>query len=116
MLSVARRLMIVLLLVLSACSGAPPTVDRIEIVNPTGYDLTVEVSGEEQPGWLPLSVVEPGSSATVREVIDQGERWRFRFRHFGETVGEISLDRDELESSQWRVDIPPEVGDRLAGE
>lgn len=98
---------------ITACSGAPPTVERIEIVNPTDYDVAVDVSGADSQGWLPLSIAEHGSSAIVREVVDQGERWRFRFRHFGETVGEISMSRDELEATGWLVEIPAEVGERL---
>ncbi len=97
----------------AACSGAPPTVERIEIVNPTDYDVTVDVSGPDSQGWLPLSIAEHGSSVTVREVIDQGENWSFRFRHFGETVGEVSMSRDELEATGWLVEIPAEVGERL---
>jgi hypothetical protein len=98
---------------MAACSGAPPTVERIEIVNPTDYDVAVDVSGPDRQGWLPLSVAEHRSSVTVSEVIDQGERWSFRFRHFGEAVGEISLSRDQLEANEWLVEIPAEVGERL---
>lgn len=95
-----------------ACSGAPESVERIEIVNPTGYDLRVEVSGDGRL-WLPLSLVESGSRVTVRDVIDQGERWMFRFRRFGDQVGEVSLSRTKLESAGWRLEIPAEVGERL---
>jgi hypothetical protein len=109
---IARALMVGLLI--AACSGAPQTVGRIEIVNSTEYDLAVEVSGPDQQGWLPLSIVEPRSNVTVREVIDQGERWSFRFRRFGETVGEISMSRDQLQATDWRVEVPVEVAERLA--
>jgi hypothetical protein len=98
---------------LAACSGAPQTVERIEIVNPTDYDIAVDVSGPNGRGWLPISLAEHRSSVTVREVIDQGERWSFRFRHFGQTVGEISMRRDQLETTDWLVEIPAEVGERL---
>jgi hypothetical protein len=103
----------VLMLLLAACSGAPETIERIEIINPTDYDLGVEVSGDRHL-WLPLALVDKRSSATVREVIDQGERWTFRFRYFGDSLGEVSLSRTQLESAGWRLEIPSEVGERIA--
>ena len=102
-----------LVFLLTACSGAPETVERIEIVNPTDYTVGVEVSGDRHL-WLPLSLVDKGASVSVRDVIDQGERWTFRFRHFGETIGEISLSRAQLESAGWRLEVPSEVGERLS--
>jgi hypothetical protein len=107
------RSLIVIALFVASCSGRPPTVERITIANPTGYDLDVEVTDEDRDGWLPVAIVEAGSEDVVHEVIDQGEVWIFRFRHFGDPVGELSLTRAELERNGWRVEVPPEVEERL---
>ena len=112
----ARRALILILglaVLLGACSGPLPTVDRITIANPTGYDLAVEVSGGNRETWLPLTVVGTGSEVVVEQVIDQGERWTFRFKHWDDPVGEVVLTRTELEASGWRVEVPSDIQERL---
>lgn len=102
-----------LALVLSACSGPPRTVPEIRIVNGTPYDLDVEVSDGDRQGWLPVGILEAGSTELSQDVIDQGDVWVFRFRHWGDTVGELSVTRGELERTGWRVEVPEEVSERL---
>jgi hypothetical protein len=99
--------------VLVSCSGPPPTVDRITISNPTGYDLEVQVSDANRDGWLPTGIVEAGSEQISEQVIDQGEVWIFRFLHWGESVGELELTRSELERNGWRLEVPGQVEERL---
>lgn len=106
-------LVLVMVLWVAACAGPPPRVDRITIVNPTGYDLDVDVAGPERGGWLPAAIVEAHSEDVAEEVIDQGEVWVFRFSHWGDPVGELSLTRAELEGASWRVEVPAEVEERL---
>jgi hypothetical protein len=55
----------------------------------------------------------PAPSAPVGEVIDQSEIWIFRFLYLGDPVMEVSVTRDELEGSDWRVVVPAEVEQRL---
>jgi hypothetical protein len=105
--------LVALVVVLGACSGPAPTVERITIVNPTGYDLDVEVTNRDRQGWLPVAIVEARTEDVAQEVIDQGEEWVFRFRHWGDPVGELSLTRAELERNRWRVEVPAEVEERL---
>jgi hypothetical protein len=100
-------------IVLSSCAAPPPRIDEITIVNGTDYDLDVEVTGEPRQGWLPVAIVEAGSTDVSEEVIDQGDVWVFRFRHWGDPISELSLDRGELEESGWRVEVPEAVSDRL---
>lgn len=106
------RFAVALALLMAACSG-PPRVDRITIVNPTGYDLEVDVSGRDRAAWLPVAIVEARSEDDAREVIDQGEIWVFRFLHWGDPAGELSLTGAELERGGWRVEVPAEVGRQL---
>jgi hypothetical protein len=103
----------VALLLLTACSGPAPTVDQITVANPTDYDLEIHVTGEDREGWLPMIIVEARSEDVVRGVIDQGEVWIFQFRHLGDSMGESSLSREELERSGWRLEVPKEVEERL---
>jgi hypothetical protein len=105
--------LLITLLWLAACSGPPPRVDRITIVNQTAYDLDVDVAGQERGSWLPVAIAEAGSERVTEEVIDQGEMWVFRFMHWGDPVGELSLTRAELEGAGRRVEVPGEVEERL---
>jgi hypothetical protein len=106
-------LVLVMVFWVVACAGPPPRVDRITIVNPTGYDLDVDVAGPERGGWLPVAIVEANSEDAAEEVIDQGEVWVFRFLHWGDSVGELSITRAELVGDGWRVEVPEEVEERL---
>lgn len=108
-----RCILPVLALLAGSCSGPPSAVESITIINPTAYDLDVDVTDGDRGGWLPLTVVEAMSEDVAQEVIDQGEVWIFRFRHFGEPVGEMALTRSELERNDWRVEVPAEVEERL---
>ena len=110
---VLKVIVVVALLWLAACAGPPARVDRITIVNPTGYDLDVDVAGPERDGWIPAAIVEAGSERVAEEVIDQGEVWVFRFLHWGDPAGELSVTRAELEGDGWQVEVPEEVEARL---
>lgn len=94
-------------------SGAPATIPRITFENPTKYALYIEVSPGTGTGWTDSGFVPRGATADVREVIDQGDIWLFRFESQGESGGELQLTRAELQRARWRVAIPPEVGTRL---
>lgn len=105
--------MTLLVLLLSACSGAAPAVEEVTIVNETDYDVEVEVGADEDDGWLPLARVDARSTGSAREVFDQGDVWVFRFRHWGEPVEEMSLTREELDREGWRIEVPEKVAERL---
>lgn len=108
-----QRVLVVLAVLLAACSEPPPTVERITVANPTGYDLDVQVTDEDRDGWFPVGIVGAGSERVTEQVIDQGEVWNFRFLHWGDPVGEMSLTRAELERNGWQVEVPAEVEERL---
>jgi hypothetical protein len=107
------RGLLVLAVLVAACSGPVPTVDRITLANPTDFDIAVEVSGRDREGWLPLANVGARSEHDVQQVIDQGDAWVFRFLHWGDPVGELSLTREELAQGDWRVEVPDQLQARL---
>ena len=91
----------------------PATVDRLTVVNPTPYTLTVEVAGADQGGWLPITTVAKQSRSVVREVSDQGDTWVFRVRGQGADGGTFARAHTDLAASDWTVEIPAEVTQRL---
>jgi hypothetical protein len=112
-MTVHRCGLLAMTLLASACSGAAPTIEAITVVNGTNYDLGVDVTDEDREAWLPLATVEAQAERTSEEVIDQGNTWIFRFIHWGEPIGELSLSRSELERDGWRVEVPQDVAERL---
>ena len=89
----------------AACSDAS-FVDEVTIVNDTEYSANVDVTDETRNGWLGLTAVQPASTTTVEEVIDQGEVWVFRFDYVGKYEEEVEVTRDELERNDWTVEVP----------
>jgi hypothetical protein len=112
-MTVLKRVLVTITLLVSSCSQTPPVVRAVTIVNGTGYDLTVQVSDSDRRAWLPLANVEARSERSIVEVIDQGDVWVFRFLHSGEPIGELSLGRTELERDNWSVEVPDDVAERL---
>ncbi|MDQ3646395.1 MAG: hypothetical protein M3345_05600 [Actinomycetota bacterium] len=98
-------------LLLAACDNVN-FVERVEIVNGTSYTARVDVSGEDG-GWLALATVSAGSSREVREVIDQGPTWTFRFVYAGYDPVELTIARPDLVDAGWRVEVPDELEERL---
>jgi hypothetical protein len=88
-------------------------VDEVTIVNNTAYSPNVDVTDGARDGWLGLATVGPESSSTVREVIDQGDVWIFRFDYVGMHAEELEVSRRDLERNEWRVSVPESFEDRL---
>jgi hypothetical protein len=109
-----RRAVIFLLMALPVASCTSQRyIERIEIVNPTEYDLLIDVRPDENASRLRLGVAEHGSEAVHEQVIDLGEEWIFAFHYVREEVGSLTIKRSDLESSGWRVVIPDEVAAKL---
>jgi hypothetical protein len=102
------------LLVLSACDGVS-FVDQVTIVNDTSYPATVGVRGESG-GWLALATVETDETRDVKQVIDQGESWVFRFAYGPHDPVEMEMSRQELVDANWRVAVPSEFEEELRNE
>jgi hypothetical protein len=50
----------------------------------------------------------------VRDVVDQGREWVFRFESQGFDAGKLRLRKVDLVRTGWRVVISESVGERLA--
>ena len=95
---------------------APPHyVSRVTFQNSTPYELTVETSGGDGDGWLPIGTIDRRSATQFGEIYDMGDAWEFRVWAQGAEVGRFRLTRAQLEQSGWRVQIPRKIGDVLAG-
>jgi hypothetical protein len=90
----------------------PSFVPEVTVVNPTVYEVNVEIGGDHQ-GHLDPGTIRREQTATFEEVIDQGSRWVLRFSYGGVPGGEVSISRAKLAAAGWRITVPPEVGERL---
>jgi hypothetical protein len=95
---------LLLLFASSSCSG-DPFVDEIVLSNPTAYTATVNVTDGTDGGALSLATIPAGSEVTVRDVLDQGATWSFRFAYAGHEEA-VQLSRTQLERSGWQVVVP----------
>ncbi len=98
---------------LSRLLASPPFVDRLTFVNPTEYDLHVEVTDARREGWLAVGTVRKNQTTTMEDTIDQGEVWTFRFAAQGQDGGELRISRMQLERDRWTVHIPAQIGATL---
>ncbi len=99
-----------ILCLLGACDS-PRFVARVEIANRTAYPAGVKVRGSTG-GWLNLTTVRAGATEEVREVLDQGPSWTFRFG-YSDVAVEVTVDREALADANWRVEVPEELEERL---
>ncbi len=111
------RLVLILLVlggavILNACDRVS-FVERVVLINPTNYDVTVDVRGEGERSWLPLGIMRRSAETAKENVVDVGDTWVFRFSYAGEAAGEGRISRARLESNRWRYQIPEDVGKKL---
>ncbi len=102
-----------LLLVCASLLRVPQYVAKLAVINPSVYQVNLEVADAERAGWLDLGAVESESTTTLEETIDQGKQWVFRFSYGGVQAGETTIARSELKANGWKLTIPSEVGERL---
>lgn len=94
----------------------PGHVDRLVVVNPTDYEITVAASEPGERARSPLGSVDPGEEATFERIVDQGGEWVFHFRSQGRDAGSLEISEAELEAADWQLVIPESVGEALAAE
>ena len=100
------------IMLLCGCASAS-YIPKIEIENPTEYDLLVGVRASEDASRLQLGIAKKDRALVTEQVVDLGQNWIFTFEYLGEEAGSASVKRSELESAQWKFVIPEEVGNRL---
>lgn len=105
-------LLVSILILLGACDNVS-YVERVVLVNPTEYDVLVDVRSADGKSWLGLGIAKRDSETLVQEVIDQGETWVFRFSYVGEHLGQDRISRSDLVRNRWRYEIPERVGETL---
>ena len=113
--AVALAAAAVLALAASSSTIGPAFIPRLTIVNPTVYEVEVDVDDPGRSGVVAFGAVRREKSRTVEELIDQGRRWVFRFSYGGVDAGQLVLSDGDMERAGWRVTIPPEVGHFLEG-
>ena len=97
--------------VVIAALVTPAKIERLEIENPTRFDVHVTVSGSDGSSIL-LGTVSRQDARSFQDVIDQGDDWTFAFDAQGVSGGAMTVSRSELLESGWTLRIP----DRVAGE
>ncbi len=101
------------LVVVSRLVPNPAKVDRVTVRNATEYDLDVDATGGAHDGWTPVGIALARSDTEMKDVIDQGATWIFRFTGQGQDGGEVRVTRRELAANGWTLDVPASVGDRI---
>jgi hypothetical protein len=94
--------------------ATPSFVDRITIANDTKYGVDVAVRFGDDSSRMLLGRALPQQESTREEVFDGGDRWTFEFTRGGVEAGHVTMTRDQLARSHWRVAVPASVSQRLA--
>lgn len=104
---------VVLAIAAAGLARGPEFVPRVAVVNPTPYEISVDVQGGPGEGWVALGYVDQDATTAVHDVLDQGGRWTFRFQAQGRDGGRVTMTRASLARADWRLAVPDEVEARL---
>jgi hypothetical protein len=88
-------------------------VDQITVINDTDYPTQITVASDEDEASLALTTAPAHTERAVEEVIDQGQTWIFRFKYINKYEETAEVSRDELEESNWQVEVPESFSDAL---
>ncbi len=112
--AVVVAIVLAVVLIRSVQSG-PHFIARVAVVNPTAYDLDVNINGPD--GSLTLLGVAGRQRTTVfTDVADQGAVWFFHFRAQGQDGGSATYPHQDLQAAGWQVTVPAGLAGRLASE
>jgi hypothetical protein len=98
--------------VLAWALRSPTYVDEVRVENDTTYEVSVDVT-DADGSRLGLGTVPVAGRIELRDVLDRGDSWTFVYSFAGRDVGEVTVDRSQLEEGDWTVSVPPDVADRL---
>jgi hypothetical protein len=85
-----------------------PKRATVTIANDTAYQLTIDATRPGSDSWSPVVVIEPDQTQT-RSVVDQGDVWVVRFSGQGQSGGEITVNRSDIERAGWQFAVPPDI-------
>jgi hypothetical protein len=87
----------------------PDVVPRVTVANDSTIPINVQVRATGGGPRLILDTVQPGSTASTNDVIDQGDRWIFSFSSGGVDGGTYEVTRAKLAADDWRIRVPDDV-------
>jgi hypothetical protein len=91
----------------------PDVVPRVTVVNDSAIPVNVDVRPTDGGARLILDTVQPRTSASTFDVMEQGDRWIFSFSSGGVDGGSVEVSRATLAADGWRLRIPDAVVARL---
>jgi hypothetical protein len=92
---------------------SPATVGHVTIKNGSEFDLNIDATSASHDGWTPVGIALAHSDTDMRDVIDHGDVWVFRFTGQGHDAGELRITRADLAASNWSLTVPASVAQQL---
>jgi hypothetical protein len=92
---------------------SPATVDHVTIKNGTEFDLNIDATSASHDGWTPVGIALAHADTDMRDIIDHGDVWVFRFTGQGRDAGELRITRSDLAASNWSLTVPASVAQQL---
>jgi hypothetical protein len=109
----AGALFVALVVITRIVFQDPTFIDRFSVENRSGYDIRIDVAGDDGSGSMPLGVAAQRCTTVFDLVIDQGPTWRIRFHSQGVDGGEVTVTRADLQRANWTFQIPDSVETEL---
>jgi hypothetical protein len=97
---------VAILVGLLALVHRPDFVSRVSIVNRTGSSLQVDVAPGRTGAIMPLGVVDPRSTDTFQDVVDQGDVWYVHVSDPAAGTRTLHFTRQQLQHANWHLTIP----------
>jgi hypothetical protein len=97
---------VAILIGLLALVARPDFVSRVSVVNRTGSPLQVDVASGRNAAIMPLGVVDPHSTDTFQDVLDQGDDWYVHVTDTGSGAKTLHFTRQQLQHANWHLTIP----------
>ena len=105
----AGAVLVALVVIVNVAFDDPTFIDRISFENRSGYDIRIEVAGDDARDWMPLGVAMQHCTTAIELVIDQGPTWHIRFFAQGREGGQVTVTRADLQRADWTLQIPDSV-------
>jgi hypothetical protein len=97
---------VAILVGLLALVQRPDFVSQVAIVNRSASPLQVDVAQGRSDAIMPLGVVDPRSTDTFQDVVDQGDVWYVHVTDPAAGTRTLHFTRQQLQRANWHVTIP----------